>query len=880
MKQKTKNIISWVLSLVMFLSVFTIPTVAAEIPDNADGAIDQLVELLSSNYKYFTDSDKEAIREVRTTMAGIKENDGTWTAIKDNLYTAEVKAIEGLNEEAVKDFLADLGSLYYSEDQEKLKKRAIEFKEHKSTYKALFPDVTLDDVISLLKEIKANPLNYVQYPVPEGFAMPTNLEELETLLQSVDEMKLLVKRPIKDNAIKTALLNLGWNEAVLTKAYTNIASQVDPNGKARIASGKATLRAVLDSKAKLVGASTTIKENETVNYELKLDTGITIDNAEITKNINKYGIISVGSSNENIVAVKDGDKVKVTAKSKGTADLLFYITGDTPEEAIKKVTITVESASGSTDTGSTSGTTPSTPVVTPVEPELDDKQPTDIPAADEEVVNAIEAGKKAALEAEVALQKATSADVQKAIAKGESALKQIAQAIPNATSDEVVKYGVNQLGVSAERLVLASKDIKTATAIIDILAKEVNVLLQNPAIKGYAMKDLKADTAFVASRALEKAGTVTISTKVNKDKAIATITKTADVEAVLSEIKQGANELDKILRPLGIKVARKVTLKVDVAQNVAKVETKVPADVFQKAEKVVQSMDFVFPFAKINFPVDAIKNIDDGKEFSLQVERKDTGNSFILSAMLDGEKITQFEKMLMIQLAHTLRKSQNLDHVTVVYAPAFQNMGATVGQKVARFETDHFSTYVIADNAKTFIDVPSNHWVAPYVTSMAAKGVISGVTENQFAPSVNVTRAEFAKLIVETLGLPLEDKVTFADVKPEDWFYSYVGAAAKAGIVVGDGAKFNPNASITREDMAVMLGRAIIHQGGTLKDAAAKIDLSMYVDGAEVADYAKQSVAAMTSYLFMEGKGNGEMDPKGNARREEAAKVIYMLFNY
>ena len=880
MKQKTKNIISWVLSLVMFLSVFTIPTVAAEIPDNADGAIDQLVELLSSNYKYFTDSDKKAIREVRTTMAGIKENDGTWTAIKDNLYTAEVKAIEGLNEEAVKDFLADLGSLYYSEDQEKLKKRAIEFKEHKSTYKALFPDVTLDDVISLLKEIKANPLNYVQYPVPEGFAMPTNLEELETLLQSVDEMKLLVKRPIKDNAIKTALLNLGWNEAVLTKAYTNIASQVDPNGKARIASGKATLRAVLDSKAKLVGASTTIKENETVNYELKLDTGITIDNAEITKNINKYGIISVGSSNENIVAVKDGDKVKVTAKSKGTADLLFYITGDTPEEAIKKVTITVESASGSTDTGSTSGTTPSTPVVTPVEPELDDKQPTDISAADEEVVNAIEAGKKAALEAEVALQKATSADVQKAIAKGESALKQIAQAIPNATSDEVVKYGVNQLGVSAERLVLASKDIKTATAIIDILAKEVNVLLQNPAIKGYAMKDLKADTAFVASRALEKAGTVTISTKVNKDKAIATITKTADVEAVLSEIKQGANELDKILRPLGIKVARKVTLKVDVAQNVAKVETKVPADVFQKAEKVVQSMDFVFPFAKINFPVDAIKNIDDGKEFSLQVERKDTGNSFILSAMLDGEKITQFEKMLMIQLAHTLRKSQNLDHVTVVYAPAFQNMGATVGQKVARFETDHFSTYVIADNAKTFIDVPSNHWVAPYVTSMAAKGVISGVTENQFAPSVNVTRAEFAKLIVETLGLPLEDKVTFADVKPEDWFYSYVGAAAKAGIVVGDGAKFNPNASITREDMAVMLGRAIIHQGGTLKDAAAKIDLSMYVDGAEVADYAKQSVAAMTSYLFMEGKGNGEMDPKGNARREEAAKVIYMLFNY
>ncbi|NLL69905.1 MAG: hypothetical protein GX238_02095, partial [Epulopiscium sp.] len=351
MKQKTKNIISWVLSLVMFLSVFTIPTVAAEIPDNADGAIDQLVELLSSNYKYFTDSDKEAIREVRTTMAGIKENDGTWTAIKDNLYTAEVKAIEGLNEEAVKDFLADLGSLYYSEDQEKLKKRAIEFKEqHKSTYKALFPDVTLDDVISLLKEIKANPLNYVQYPVPEGFAMPTNLEELETLLQSVDKMKLLVERPIKDNAIKTALLNLGWNEAVLTKAYTNIASQVDPNGKARIASGKATLRAVLDSKAKLVGASTTIKENETVNYELKLDTGITIDNAEITKNINKYGIISVGSSNENIVAVKDGDKVKVTAKSKGTADLLFYITGDTPEEAIKKVTITVESASGSTDT--------------------------------------------------------------------------------------------------------------------------------------------------------------------------------------------------------------------------------------------------------------------------------------------------------------------------------------------------------------------------------------------------------------------------------------------------------------------------------------------------------------------------------------------------
>lgn len=872
MKQKTKNIISWVLSLVMFLSVFTIPTVAAEIPATGNEAIDQLVELLNSNYKYFTDSDKEAIREVRENLKKDENSqNAVWTAVQSNLYTEAVQK-KGITQEQFIDVLAILGNLYYSEDlATELKEiKDANKEEYRKTLNTLFPEIALENIIAFLKDIKAELPQQVKVGDVERLKTAENIVAVKEALKEISPriMKDSINEVItKYPAFLGKLNDNGWSIDTLVEAYKEGAKVADPEGKAQLALAKVAVR----SKAKAEGP-TTLAVGNSGEYKLTLQ----------DKNLTDVTLIQVTSSDSTLFTAEKTGKgtVKVTAKSKGTADLLFYITGDTPEEAIKKVTITVESASGSTDTGSTSGTTPSTPVVTPVEPELDDKQPTDISAADEEVVNAIEAGKKAALEAEVALQKATSADVQKAIAKGENALKQIAQAIPNAISDEVVKYGVNQLGVSAERLVLASKDIKTATAIMDILAKEVNTLLQNPAIKGYAMKDLKADTAFVSSRALEKAGTVTISAKVNKGEAIATITKIADVEAVLSEIKQEANELDKILRPLGIKVARKVTLKADVAQNVTKIEIKAPAEIFQTVEKTVQSIDFVFPFAKVNLPVDTIKNIDDGKEFSLQVERKDTGNSFILSAMVDGEQITQFEKMLMIQLAHTLRKSQNLDHVTVVYVPTFQNMGATVGQKVARFETDHFSTYVIADNAKTFIDVPSNHWVAPYVTSMAAKGVISGVTENQFAPSVNVTRAEFAKLIVETLGLPLEDNVTFADVKPEDWFYSYVGAAAKAGIVVGDGAKFNPNASITREDMAVMLGRAIIHQGGTLKDAAAKIDLSMYVDGAEVADYAKQSVAAMTSYLFMEGKGNGEMDPKGNARREEAAKVIYMLFNY
>ena len=65
----------------------------------------------------------------------------------------------------------------------------------------------------------------------------------------------------------------------------------------------------------------------------------------------------------------------------------------------------------------------------------------------------------------------------------------------------------------------------------------------------------------------------------------------------------------------------------------------------------------------------------------------------------------------------------------------------------------------------------SKHWAKDDVEYMANLGIVSGVSETEFNPDANITRAEFAKLIVKTVGLDEATyKNTYYDVLAEDWY--------------------------------------------------------------------------------------------------------------
>lgn len=223
----------------------------------------------------------------------------------------------------------------------------------------------------------------------------------------------------------------------------------------------------------------------------------------------------------------------------------------------------------------------------------------------------------------------------------------------------------------------------------------------------------------------------------------------------------------------------------------------------------------------------------------------------------------------------------NIDKLGIYYADTTQKKLEFVGGKVDRQAGEiiatlpHLSAYVLAEYNKTFADI-TGHWAKNYIESMTAKHVIDGRTGALFEPNDSITRAEFAKIVVNTLGLTLKDYTgAFEDVKPDAWYADYVQTAFEAGLIQGkvEGKTFDPNGKITRQEMMTIIGRTIA------KDVTDTSALAAYKDGAKVADYAKAYVSYLISERIIAGYPDMTIKPDASTTRAEAVKIIYGIYN-
>ncbi|OMF89933.1 S-layer homology domain-containing protein [Paenibacillus sp. FSL R7-0273] len=118
----------------------------------------------------------------------------------------------------------------------------------------------------------------------------------------------------------------------------------------------------------------------------------------------------------------------------------------------------------------------------------------------------------------------------------------------------------------------------------------------------------------------------------------------------------------------------------------------------------------------------------------------------------------------------------------------------------------------VALHPVSFSDL-SGHWAKTEIELLAGKLILNGRGAGSFAPQQTVSRAEFAAMLVRSLGLLPEaaaDAAAFSDVPAGAWFAADASAAARLGLVQGyaDGT-FRPEAPVTREQLAVMAARAL-----------------------------------------------------------------------
>lgn len=205
--------------------------------------------------------------------------------------------------------------------------------------------------------------------------------------------------------------------------------------------------------------------------------------------------------------------------------------------------------------------------------------------------------------------------------------------------------------------------------------------------------------------------------------------------------------------------------------------------------------------------------------------------------------------------------------------------GQAGGVTVATIKHSGNGIYTIIEYSKTFADM-NGHWAKAEVELLASKLLVNGRADEQFAPQGDITRAEFAALLVRGLGLsPAPSAAAFQDVASSDWHAGYVGAAAKAGLVEGIGAGiFAPNSNITREQMAVMISRAMQAAG---KPQAAKVkNLEAFTDEGLMSSWAKEGISRSVEARLLNGKDAQLFIPSSNATRAEAAVVLKRLLQY
>lgn len=172
-----------------------------------------------------------------------------------------------------------------------------------------------------------------------------------------------------------------------------------------------------------------------------------------------------------------------------------------------------------------------------------------------------------------------------------------------------------------------------------------------------------------------------------------------------------------------------------------------------------------------------------------------------------------------------------------------------------------------------FVDVADDFWAAKDIYTLKDSGIIGGKSATEFDPEGDVTRAEFAKMVVGLFGYKAtSDAVNFEDCKAEDWFTPYVAAGVEAGVIKGvSDTEFAPNATITREDACTILGRALnkVAQSNELK----------FTDADKVAEYAAPYVALLSELGYVNGYEDGSFAPTNNITRAEAAKIIAGIYN-
>lgn len=170
-----------------------------------------------------------------------------------------------------------------------------------------------------------------------------------------------------------------------------------------------------------------------------------------------------------------------------------------------------------------------------------------------------------------------------------------------------------------------------------------------------------------------------------------------------------------------------------------------------------------------------------------------------------------------------------------------------------------------------FTDMGDVEWAWDSVLFVVEKNIMNGSGDGKFEPNAPLTREQLAKIITLAFGFYDGTLVSdFADVGNDSWASSYVASAKANGLMVGvDDVNFGCGNPVTRQDLCTAMYRAAQKCG--IKFENNKTDFN---DFDKIKDYSKEAVGFMAGSGIISGMGDGNFAPDETATRAQAAKII------
>lgn len=185
---------------------------------------------------------------------------------------------------------------------------------------------------------------------------------------------------------------------------------------------------------------------------------------------------------------------------------------------------------------------------------------------------------------------------------------------------------------------------------------------------------------------------------------------------------------------------------------------------------------------------------------------------------------------------------------------------------------------VLAAPALTDIE---SHWARPQIQQLLDFGIVGGYPDGTFRPEDSLSRAAFVKMLVTAKGLtPVPGGEAGFDDLAGHWTSSqgYIAAAVNAGIVMPDeypDGKFEPDRPITRQEIAVMVVRALGMQSAAAKGGA----VLSFRDADRIPSQAKVFIAVASGQGIIGGFPDGTFGPDKPATRAQAAVMVMRMLN-